>query len=162
MWRPETTKKTGRIRKALRVGKKINKMKLIKLNFIVILITIFTLSSCTIRLVDFTVISTKNAEIGVDRSKGLPTDGKKSYFFGIGWNLKDALDNALEKAGPEYDLLIDGVVFYKKLPLRTVIKVKGLAVKSSDLRAFLGQKGYEDWCKANDIFDPNTAKMVSN
>ena len=57
-----------------------------------------TFSNCTFRLVDFTTISTKNVNLNVDRSKGKKTEGKKTYFLGIGFNLKDAIDLALENA----------------------------------------------------------------
>lgn len=137
-------------------------MKMKKLNFLAIIIVVFTLSSCTFRLVDFTVISSKNVDIGVDRTKGVQTEGKKSYFLGIGWNIKDALDIALETAGPQYDLLIDGVVSYSSYLFRTVVHVKGVAISSSELRAALGQKGFENWCKANNIFDSNNAEVISD
>jgi hypothetical protein len=123
--------------------------------FLMIALTFaLALSGCTVRLVDFTVISTKNAEIGVDRSKGVQTEGKKGYFLGIGFNLKDALDIALENAGPQYDILIDGVVSYQNLPFVNVVKVKGVAVSSQDLRTSLGQEGYEHWCKTHNVFNP--------
>jgi hypothetical protein len=127
-------------------------MKTTKLYLAVMLLSIVTLSSCSYRLVDFTVISTKNAEIGVDRSKGKKTMGKKGYFLGMGWNLKDAIDDALSNAGTEYDLLIDGVVTYVSIPLFPTIKVSGLAVSSNDLKADLGEEGFELWLKEqNDV-----------
>lgn len=108
---------------------------------------------CKIILVDFTVISTKNAEIGVDRTKGKPTEGSKAYFLGLGWNVEDAADEALEAAGPKYDLLIDGVVTYSSYPFISIIKVKGVAVCSQELRAELGDEGFEKWSDASDVFD---------
>lgn len=129
-------------------------MKRSNLFFMTVFAAVLTLTGCTVRLVDFTVISTKNAEIGVDRSKGVQTEGSKGYFLGIGFNLKDALDDALENAGPQYDLLIDGIVSYQNLPFVNIVKVKGVAVSSQDLRASLGEEGYESWCKANNIFSP--------
>ena len=125
--------------------------------FVVFFISLFTLSSCTFRLVDFTVISSKNVNLNIDRSQGIKTEGKKSYFLGIGWNVKDALDDALENAGPDYDLLIDGVVRYSSFIMLTV-KVEGVAVNSKKMKASLGEKGFEKWCKENNIFDPNTVK----
>ena len=121
---------------------------------------VIALSSCTYRLVDFTVISSKNAEIGVDRTKGVSAKGSKGYFLGFGWNIKDAMDRALEEAGSQYDLLIDGVVTYSSYPFVVVVKVKGLAVSSRDLRASLGEEGYNDWVKNHDIFDPENAVVV--
>jgi hypothetical protein len=120
-----------------------------------------SLESCTYRLVDFTVISTKNAEIGVDRTKGVAVEGKKSYFLGMGWNVKDVIDLALESAGPQYDLLIDGVVSYQNFPFVLVVKAKGTAVSSGDLKAELGNEGFENWCKANNVYT-NNEKITSN
>ena len=133
--------------------KYLNIMKALKLNAIVLTLAVVVLSSCTVRLVDFTVISTKNAEIGIDKTLAKPTEGKKTYFLGIGWNIKDAADNALEAAGPQYDLLVDGVVTYSSYPFVAIVKVKGLAYSSSDLKASLGTEGYQNWCKANNVFD---------
>ena len=117
-------------------------------------------SGCTTRLVDFTVISTKNAEIGVDKTKGKRTEGEKTYFLGFGFNLKDALDNALENAGTKYDLLVDGVVTYTNLPFVVKVNVKGIAVSSSDLLGELGEEGYKEWCKANNIQYSSKTKTV--
>ncbi|MEQ8623857.1 MAG: hypothetical protein RJQ00_08610 [Vicingaceae bacterium] len=118
------------------------------------------MSSCSYRLVDFTVISTKNAEIGADRSKGVPTEGKKAYIFGFGWNIKDATDAALENAGKEYDLLIDGVVNYVSYPFVAVVKVKGVAISSAQLQSDLGIEGYNDWLKAHNISNGENVEVV--
>lgn len=116
-------------------------------------------SSCTIRLVDFTVISSKSHELGFDKREGKRVEGSATYFLNIGFNLKDALDDALEQAGPEYDLLIDGVVTYSSYPFVTVIGVKGIAVSSRNLRASLGEEGFEKWCLEQNVFDPNLAEL---
>ena len=86
--------------------------------FIVILGLI--LSGCAMRLTDFTVISTKNVRVpssGVaQRQQGkdcsfwilfIPVTGRFTP------NMKQAIDEAIEAAGPEYDALIDGVVDYR-------------------------------------------------
>lgn len=117
-------------------------------------------SSCTARLVDFTIISTKNAEIGTNKVKGKRTEGKKSYFLGLGFNLKDAIDDALENAGADYDLLVDGVVTYSNFPFVTIVKVKGKAIKSGDLVTMVGDENFEEWCRNNNVLDPN--KVVEN
>jgi len=111
----------------------MKRMKIFKLKFLAIILLVSALSGCTMRLVDFTVISSKNVNIGVDRTQGVQTEGKKGYFLGIGWNLKDALDIALETAGPQYDLLIDGVVSYSSYPFHTVITVKGEFLNITDI-----------------------------
>ena len=77
----------------------------------------------------------------MDRNKGRTTEGKKGYFLGFGWNLKDAIDDAIRSAGPQYDLLIDGIVRVQNLPFVLVVKVEGVAVSSSDLKAEMGNEG---------------------
>lgn len=79
---------------------------------------IVTVSSCTTRLLDFTVVSSKNTEMQIPTSsKGERVEGKDGVpiiFFPLGNpNLKEACDRAIESAGPEYDALIDGVIYSK-------------------------------------------------
>lgn len=118
---------------------------------------VFSLTSCTFRLVDFTVISSKNVGLDIDRSIGVPTEGKQSYFLGLGWNIKDAMDDALENAGQEYDLLVDGVVSYSNYPFVSVVKVEGLAVSSRKMKNSMGEASYKQWLKdANLAYDQKT------
>lgn len=122
-------------------------------------LVVFSLSSCSIRLVDFTVISSKNVGLDIDRSSGIQTEGKKSYFLGIGWNIKDAMDDALENAGQEYDLLVDGVVTYSSYPFVSVIKVEGLAVSSREMKNRMGDSGYNKWLdSANLAYNKSTGE----
>lgn len=115
------------------------------------LIGMLTLSSCSYRLVDFTAISSKNVNLDIDRTKGVKVKGSQTYFLGLGWNIKDALDEALEKAGPEYDLLIDGVVRYGSYPFVTTVTVEGTAVNSSAMKQSLGEAGFEKWLQKQDL-----------
>lgn len=121
----------------------------------IFLIALFTSTSCTYRLVDFTVISSKNVDIRMDKTMGKKTNGDKTYFLGIGFNLKDALDIALDKAGPGYDLLVDGVVRYTAAPFVAIVKVEGTAISSSKMRLSMGDKAFEEWLCGKDVFDPN-------
>lgn len=114
----------------------------------------FSISSCTFRLVDYTVISSKNVSLNFNKKSGKSVEGSKSYFLGIGWNLKDALDDALEQAGPGYDLLVDGVVSYSSLFFFTKVTVKGTAVSSEDMAMELGEEGFEKWLSGVDVFEP--------
>ncbi|MCH8143527.1 MAG: hypothetical protein IIA55_02255 [Gemmatimonadetes bacterium] len=73
------------------------------------------LTGCTYRLIDFTVISSKNVRLDLpDGASGPRTEGVHSvpvFFFALGRpNMKEATDRAIENAGPQYDALIDGVV----------------------------------------------------
>ncbi|GAA4308649.1 hypothetical protein GCM10023115_36730 [Pontixanthobacter gangjinensis] len=126
----------------------------------IIMISVMTLTSCSYRLVDFTVISSKNMNLDVDRSMGVATEGKKSYFLGLGWNIKDALDEALEQAGPEYDLMIDGVVRYGSYPFVATVTVEGTAVSSQQMKESMGVANYEKWLKEQNVVSEKTAVVI--
>ncbi|MDT0678413.1 hypothetical protein [Autumnicola musiva] len=112
------------------------------------------------RLVDFTVISSKNVNLDIDRSQGVKTEGKKTYFLGIGWNIKDAMDEALESAGPEYDLLIDGVVRYGTYPFIATVTVEGTAVSSSAMKAGMSEADYKEWLENQNVLSEETAVVI--
>ncbi|MGV3539688.1 MAG: hypothetical protein ACO1OQ_07755 [Rufibacter sp.] len=117
-------------------------------------------SGCSQRLVDFTVISSKNHSLKFDKAQGKRVTGKSFGFLGLGANIKDAMDKALQSAGPQFDLLIDGVVKVENYPFVAGYVVEGTAINSTQLRAMLGEKGFELWCKENNVLDP--AKAESN
>jgi len=111
---------------------------------------IFMLSSCTARIMDFTVMSSKNHSFAFDKTQGKQVAGKS-------FNIKDAMDKALESAGPEYDLLIDGVI-------RSGFggfTVTGIAINSRKALAVLGEEGFNNWLVENNVFNPEIA-VVQN
>ncbi len=136
-------------------------MKKVTIYFVAITIALITFSSCSQRLVDFTVISSKNVSLKIDKSQGRVVTGTSMGFLGLGANIKDAMDKALQSAGPDYDLLIDGVVRTYQYPFVSGFKVTGTAISTSKMKASIGVKGYEEWCKVNNVFDPSTA-IVQN
>jgi hypothetical protein len=91
-----------------------------KQSIIAIIAAMMAFNSC--RLVDFTLISSKNVALDVKKDT-LRVTAK-------GWTIKDAVDNAIEKAGPGYDALIDGVIYDSGFRY----KVKGTPIKTSDLK----------------------------
>lgn len=78
-------------------------------------LTMGILSGCSMRMTDFTVISTKNVNIPftqqAPRVVGKDCVAVVLFPFGIP-NLKSAIDHAIENAGPQYDALIDGVAYF--------------------------------------------------
>lgn len=110
---------------------------------------LLSLTSCSQRLIDFTVISSKNVNLNIDKTKGKRVSGKSMMVFAIGVHVKDAVDKALEKAGPDYDLLVDGVVRVVHYPFWGGYKVEGTAISTTKLRAQLGEKGFEEWCNVH-------------
>ena len=95
----------------------------------------FFFSSCNQRLIDFTVISSKNVTLRLDEdAKGPRTVGKEMKFCGQPM-LKAAVDKAIENAGPGYDALIDGVVYQRNEFFRAGWVVEGTPIKTSQLKA---------------------------
>lgn len=120
-----------------------------------------TLTSCSMRLVDFTVISSKNVNLaGIKKSEGVRVKAEKVYFLGIGWNIKDGIDKALEQAGPQYDMLIDGVVRYGSYPFIATVTVEGTAVNSETMVAQMGQEGFNQWLSGHQVTTADTAKVI--
>ena len=104
------------------------------------------LNGCTQRLIDFTIISSKNVAMKVDKS-ATRVHGKDEVVvflipFGIP-NLKEAVDRAIESAGPGYDALIDGVVSqynYHFIVGVMGFKVEGTPIKSSEIESISASK----------------------
>lgn len=132
-------------------------MKVLR-TFFVMAVLMFAFSSCSYRLIDFTVISSKNAGIKVEEGK--QTEGKSIKFLGLGASIKDAMDDALQNAGSQYDMLIDGVVRVKSYPFISGYVVEGKAVKSGDIKIALGMsdREFENWARTNS-FDPKNAEV---
>ncbi len=85
---------------------------------------------CTQRIADFTGISTKNIYAkGIDVS-ALPkvegVKGRDATFLGIGADIKDALDEALEKGAG--NLMIDCAVYVWSAPFVSGYEVRGTVV----------------------------------
>ncbi|NBV13762.1 MAG: hypothetical protein EBS07_06810 [Sphingobacteriia bacterium] len=103
------------------------------------------------RLIDFTVISSKNVNLKIDKSQGIRVTGNSNGFLGVGASIKDAMDNALMSAGPDYDLLIDGVVRVNDYFFVSGYRVEGTAVSTSKMKAMMSPAEYEAWCKTHKL-----------
>jgi len=93
-------------------------MKKVALAVLVLVVMSFVLG-CTQRVTDFTVISTKNTNV-VSYKEGPRIQGKDCGYMILSIpvsspDMKEAIDKAIENAGPGYDALIDGVVYYTQL-----------------------------------------------
>ena len=106
-----------------------------KLTVSVIAIVALGMASCNQRLLDFTVISSKNVTLRLpEDGKGPRTTGKEMKMCTRPM-LKSAVDKAIENAGPGYDALIDGVVYVRNEVFRSGWVVEGTPVKTSKLKA---------------------------
>ena len=95
------------------------------------------LLGCTTRLIDFSIISSKNVNINAKR--GPKTSGQDCAYFIILFptgvpNMEEACDRAIEAAGPDYDALENGVLYSKQLILpffaKTCYVIEGRAINT--------------------------------
>ena len=128
-----------------------------KLSFLTLLIAILALTSCSQRLVDFTIISSKNHGLQIDDARSDRVVGESIGFFGTGASIKDAIDDALESAGPEYDLLVDGVINMKSSFITSGYVVEGTPVSSRKMKVVMGPHEFEKWKKEYHVIDPESA-----
>ncbi|KGL59143.1 hypothetical protein [Polaribacter sp. Hel1_85] len=131
-------------------------------NLFILSLAVVLFSNCSARLVDFTVISSKNHSIKFNLEDGKATKGKSMGVFGIGTNIKDAMDKALENAGTQYDVLVNGVVRSKSYYFYGGFEVEGTAVNSRKLIAQLGADGYKKWLTEQIVFNPNKTISKDN
>ena len=102
---------------------------------IIVLASSMLLTSCNQRLIDFTVISSKNVTLRLpEDGKGPRSEGRDMKMCGRP-ELKAAVDKAIENAGPGYDALIDGVVLQRNEFYRMGWVVQGTPIKTSKLKA---------------------------
>jgi len=93
------------------------------------------LTNCNQRLIDFTVISSKNVTLRLpEDGKGPRTQGKELKMCTQPM-LKAAVDKAIENAGQGYDALIDGVIYQRKELFRYGWVVEGTPIKTTKLKA---------------------------
>ena len=84
------------------------------------------------RVTDFTVISTKNTMLVAKadkRDRRVKGEDCTMTLVGVP-NMKTAIDDAIEKAGPEYDALVDGVVWMDDKILFQCYRVEGTPLKA--------------------------------
>ncbi|WP_373057607.1 hypothetical protein [Zunongwangia sp. H14] len=72
------------------------------------------------------------------------------------------MDIALENAGPEYDILMDGVVRYASYVFVTVINVEGKAYNSTEMRTAMGALEYDEWLSYHETYSKHVKKQAFN
>ena len=111
---------------------------------ILLAMTLMVLSGCTRRMIDFTVISSKNVDLGDNRAAigQVRVEGTDACWFVLFIpmcqpNIKEAVDQAIESAGPGYDALIDGVLsqttWHVLLTGKVAFIVEGTPVKTAEM-----------------------------
>ena len=134
-------------------------------------LVLLSLIGCSTRILDFTVISSKNVNIKVkDSAKGERVTGEDMavyVFFPLGQpQVKNAVDRAIEKAGPGFDALLDGVIYYKYnvfILFGTFgYTVEGTPIKTSQLIVELKKQGIdpEQYFAEHNIVRSTTVEIV--
>jgi hypothetical protein len=138
-------------------------------NFLLIFTLLFVFNGCTQRLIDYTIISSKQMNMKVNESaRGQRVEGKDGIYwllfipFGIP-NLKEACDEAIESVGSGYDALIDGVVYtefwWVFFTGYNGYKVQGTPIKSLHIKAALLEQGKDvEVVMKNIIYHSSTGK----
>ncbi len=103
------------------------------MKYVILMLSLLAITSvaCETRVGDFTAMSTKNVYCkGADLTK-LPQDkrveGSDIKFLGIGANIKNAVDDALEKG--DGNLMIDVALYVWNAPFVGGYKVRGTVLK---------------------------------
>ena len=108
----------------------------------VVALIIGMLTGCSMRITDFTVISTKNVNIPFTQQapRSVGKDCVVVFLIPFGMpNLKSAIDKAIENAGPKYDALIDGVAYidnYNFIVGQQCYRVEGTPVSTKSGTTF--------------------------
>gem|GEM_PF-2028592 len=93
------------------------------------------MSGCATRILDFTVISTKNVDIPGTRGVKVEGEDMKSIviIFPTGQpSIKEAVDRALEKG--DGDVLLDGVIYMKQWYIPYIYGEMGYVVDGTAMR----------------------------
>jgi hypothetical protein len=119
------------------------------IQFAMLVALLAVLSGCSQRLLDFTVVSSKDIAARVSESgRGERVTGEDAVpiiLIPIGTpSIKEAVDRAIESAGPGYDALVDGVLTYKWLYFivgEAKYIVEGTPIKTSEFMSSLNTDG---------------------
>jgi len=104
--------------------------------YIALGVALLMASGCAIRVADFSVVSIRSSNIPA-KSIGKRVTGESCVFswFGLSWlgkdpNLKDAFESAMQSGGPEYDAMVDTVVFRTNGLWKSCYTVRGIVIST--------------------------------
>lgn len=110
-------------------------------NIIYVLLLTLLVSGCSTRMIDFTVISSKNTQLQIPQEaigERVVGEDKVLWILSIPLGtpeIKEAVDQAIQSAGPGYDALVDGVLYqtfeYYVVAMKTGYKIEGTPIKTS-------------------------------
>lgn len=122
---------------------------------IILAVTVFS-SGCSYQVISNAVIQKQAVEaLDTSKLKGVEVEGKVYYPYLIGYNFQESIDQAFAQAGEGYDIIVNakvdtkyyyGVVYFSKY-----VFVTGTAIKSSEVKASMGEEGYTHWLAGQNI-----------
>ncbi|WP_430934160.1 hypothetical protein [Saccharicrinis sp. 156] len=133
----------------------MKKIVLIIIGIALIVLAIVTWCK-SVSIVDNGVIVTNKSNNVVTSYQGNKKVTGDSYHpYLMGTNIDDAINGALEKAGPDYDMLIDATLevnyYYMIIYFSNYITVEGTAVNSAELKAEMGEQEYFKWLSSKSV-----------
>ncbi len=138
-----------------------------KLAFIIISIVLLVLAIVTwgsnVTVVDNGIIMTnKSSHVVTSYQGNKKVTGDSYHPYLMRTNIDDAINRALEKAGPGYDMLINATLkvnyYYMIVYFSNYITVEGTAVNSTELKAEMGEQDYFKWLSSKNILQRNNLK----
>ena len=93
-------------------------------------------SGCAVRIADFSVVSIKRSNIPAKEvGKRVSGENCAFSFLGLDWlskdpNLKEAVDQAMQNAGPDYDAMVEVTVYRKTGFWKNCYLVQGTVIST--------------------------------
>lgn len=104
--------------------------------YIALAVAFFMTSGCAVRVADFSVVSIKNSNIPAKTiGKRVKGENCVTSILGIDWlskdpNLREAIDKAMQTAGPDYDAMVETVVYRTSGLWKTCYTVTGTVIST--------------------------------
>jgi len=118
-------------------------------------LTLLSAGGCAYPLLDNVTLSNTASSSDQIDVPGKEVEGTTYYPYLIGYNIRDAVDDAFENAGPEYDLIVNAKItvkyYYLLIYYSKYVIVNGTAVNSKELIAQWGDEKYRQWLGSQNV-----------
>ncbi len=124
----------------------MKKLALIIISIVLVVLAIVTWGRHVAVVDNGVIITNKNSKVVTSYQGQKEVTGDSYYPYLMDTNIDDAISIALEKAGADYDMLIDATLevnyYYMIVYFSNYITVEGTAVNSAELKAEMGEQEY--------------------
>ena len=117
-------------------------------------IAILLLSGCKTRILDFTMLTNSQMPL-VTQNTAKRVSGKSLSTIKKNNSINKALKNALDDAGPDYDALIDGSIYFIQGVFLSGYEVSGVPIKVSAIKASMTDSEFEKYCLQHNLMQNN-------